>query len=113
MKKRHHSRREFVGLTGSAVAGLAGIMPWLEGTASAQTPASSANSTDPDLIVFNAQVYTVDAARPRAEAFAVRGGRFLAVGTTDEVRALAGKNTQTFDAKQMTIVPGFIDCHNH
>ena len=53
MKKRHHSRREFVGLTGSAVAGLAGIMPWLEGPAWAQTPAPGANSTDPDLVVFN------------------------------------------------------------
>jgi len=112
MKKRTHSRREFVSFTGSAVAGLAGL-PWLEGTPSAQTPTPAANSTDPDLVVFNAKVYTVDAARPRAEAFAVRGGRFLAVGTTDEMKALAGKRTQTFDARQMTIVPGFIDCHNH
>ena len=112
MKKRTHSRREFVSFTGSAVAGLAG-MPWLEGTPSAQTPTPAANSTDPDLVVFNAKVYTVDAARPRAEAFAVRGGRFLAVGTTDEMKALAGKSTRTFDARQMTIVPGFIDCHNH
>ena len=112
MKKRTHSRREFVSVTGSAVAGLAG-MPWLEGTPSAQTPTPAANSTDPDLVVFNAKVYTVDAARPRAEAFAVRGGRFLAVGTTDEMKALAGKSTRTFDARQMTIVPGFIDCHNH
>jgi predicted amidohydrolase YtcJ len=113
MSTRTRSRREFVGLTGSAVAGLAGA-PWLGNTASAaQTPASNANSTDPDLVVVNAKVYTVDAARPRAEAFAVRGGRFLAVGTSDEMKALAGKNTQTFDARQMTIVPGFIDCHNH
>ena len=112
MKKRTHSRREFVSFTGSAVAGLAGL-PWLEGTPSAQTPTPAANSTDPDLVVFNAKVYTVDAARPRAEAFAVRGGRFLAVGTTDEMKALAGKSTRTFDARQMTIVPGFIDCHNH
>jgi hypothetical protein len=29
------------------------------------------------------------------------------------MRALAGKNTQMYDAKQMAIVPGFIDCHNH
>ena len=29
------------------------------------------------------------------------------------MKALTGKGTQTFDAKQMTIVPGFIDCHNH
>src|SRR5258707_11633291 len=50
---------------------------------------------------------------PKAEALAVKAGRFVAVGTSDDIRALAGKSTQTFDAKQMTVVPGFIDCHNH
>ena len=43
----------------------------------------------------------------------MKNGRFVAVGTTGDIKALAGKSTQTFDAKQMTIVPGFIDCHNH
>ena len=46
---------------------------------------------DPDLIVINAKVYTVDPAAPRAEAFAVKGGRFIAVGTNAEIKALAGK----------------------
>ena len=50
---------------------------------------------------------------PRAEAFAVSGGRFVAVGSTSDIKNLAGKNTQTFDATGMTVVPGFIDCHNH
>jgi predicted amidohydrolase YtcJ len=113
MKKRTHSRREFVGLTGTGIAGLAGV-PWLGSTASAEQASPAAgDSPEADLVVFNAKVYTVDAARPRAEAFAVKGSRFLAVGTSDEMKALAGKNTQTFDARQMTIVPGFIDCHNH
>ena len=40
-------------------------------------------------------------------------GRFTAVGSTSDIKGLAGKNTQTFDAKGMTVVPGFIDCHNH
>ena len=66
-----------------------------------------------DLVVFNAKVCTVDPLAPKVEAFAVKAGRFTAVGTTAEMRALIGKGTQTFDAKQMTIVPGFIDCHNH
>ena len=35
------------------------------------------------------------------------------MGSTAEIKALIGKGTQTFDAKQMTVVPGFIDCHNH
>jgi predicted amidohydrolase YtcJ len=114
MNKRTHSRREFVGLTGTGIAGLAGV-PWLGSTASAAQaqPAASSNSPEADLVVFNAKVYTVDAGRPRAEAFAVKGNRFIAVGTSDEMKALAGKNTQTIDARQMTIVPGFIDCHNH
>ncbi len=68
---------------------------------------------DPELVVLNAKVYTVDGARPRAEAFAVGRGRFVAIGTTGEIKALAGARTQTFDARQMTIVPGFVDCHNH
>ena len=55
----------------------------------------------------------MDPRAPRAEAFAVSGGRFVAVGSTSDIRNLAGKNTQTFDAKGMTVVPGFIDCHNH
>jgi len=76
-------------------------------------PLSAAEAQDPDLVVFNAKVYTVDSSAPRAEAFAVRGGRFVAVGSTADIKALAGKSTQTFDAKQMTVIPGFVDCHNH
>src|SRR5258707_1138382 len=51
--------------------------------------------------------------RRRGRRSRSRPGRFTAVGTTAEMKALIGKGTQTFDAKQMTIVPGFIDCHNH
>jgi predicted amidohydrolase YtcJ len=80
------------------------------------TPAIAAALAEPqdaDLIVVNAKVYTVDTNQPRAEAFAVKGGRILAVGSTQDIKGLSGKNTQTFDARQMTIVPGFTDCHNH
>ena len=67
----------------------------------------------PELIVVNARVYTVDTARPRAEALAVQNGRFMAVGSNAEIRALAGRGTQTIDAGGMTVVPGFIDTHSH
>jgi hypothetical protein len=43
----------------------------------------------------------------------VRNGKFIAVGSGEQIKRLIGKNTQRFDAQQMTIVPGFIDCHNH
>ncbi len=103
--KQRHNRREFMGLTGAGIAGSIG-MPW---SAAAATP----EAQDADLVVFNAKVYTVDSRMPRAEAFAVKGGRFSALGTTAAMKALTGKSTKTFDAKKMTIVPGFIDCHNH
>ena len=105
MTKHRRSRREFIGLAG---AGIAGIIngPWLGSAEAAEGP-------DADLVVFNAKVYTVDSRAPKAEAFAIKAGRFTAVGSTADIKSLAGKGTQTFDAKQMTIVPGFIDCHNH
>jgi predicted amidohydrolase YtcJ len=105
MRNHRHGRREFLNLTGAGIAALAGAA-W-PGTARA------AEGQDADLVVFNAKVYTVDSRAPKVEAFAVKAGRFTAVGTTAEMKALIGKGTQTFDAKQMTIVPGFIDCHNH
>jgi hypothetical protein len=109
MSEHRRSRREFFGVTGAGLAGFASA-PWL-GSAAAAAPAAEAQ--DAELVVINAKVYTVDAAMPRAEAFAVKGGRFLAVGSSADMKALAGKSTQTFDAKGMTVVPGFADCHNH
>ena len=55
----------------------------------------------------------MDARNPRSEAFAVKDGRFAAVGATSDVRNLVGQGTQIYDAKGMTVVPGFVDCHNH
>lgn len=106
MNKHKCDRRRFIGLAGTGIAAAA-AGPWLRAAASAASP------RDADLVVLNAKVYTVDAAVPRAEAFAVRGDRFMAVGSNEAIKALVGKGTQTFDAEQMTIVPGFADCHNH
>ena len=105
MTKHRHSRRSFLGLTGAGIAG-AVTGPWLGIAAAAEVEGA-------DLVVFNAKVYTVDSRAPKVEAFAIKAGRFVAVGSTEEAKAFIGKGTQTYDAKQMTIVPGFIDCHNH
>jgi hypothetical protein len=66
-----------------------------------------------DLIVRNARIYTMEPSAPTAQAFAVRDGRILAVGSTETIDGLAGKGTDVFDARGMTVVPGFIDCHLH
>ena len=107
---RHRSRREFMGLTGAGLAAAASGS-WLRSTPA--VAAALADPQDADLVVFNAKVSTVDAGAPSAEAFAVKAGRFAAVGSTQDIKALIGKGTQAYDAKQMTIVPGFTDCHNH
>ena len=109
---RRHSRRGFIGLTGAGIAGMIGA-PWRGVAAPAQAQSADLKSQDADLVVFNAKVYTIDSSAPKVEAFTVKAGRFAAVGSTADMKALIGKGTQTFDAKQMTVVPGFIDCHNH
>jgi predicted amidohydrolase YtcJ len=102
----NYNRRKFVGLAAAGVAGIAAA-PWERAAKAAEA------GPDADLVVFNAKVYTVDSNLPKAEAFAVKAGRFTAVGSTEDIKGLIGKATQTYDAKQMTVVPGFIDCHNH
>ena len=87
-----HNRRDFVGLTAAGLAGASFLNRIGSSTVSAQ---AIAGAQDADLVVFNAKVYTVDAALPRAEAFAVKAGRFLAVGSSADMKALAGRNTQT------------------
>jgi hypothetical protein len=110
--KRQRSRRDFINMSGAGIAGAIGGT-WLGAAATVEAQGADRKTQDADLVVFNAKVYTVDARAPRAEAFAVKSGRFIAVGSTAEMKALIGKGTQTIDARQMTVVPGFIDCHNH
>jgi predicted amidohydrolase YtcJ len=104
------SRREFMGL---AAAGAAGFLTRPRYLDARSFLAALTSPPDADLVVLNAKVYTMDPALPRAEAFAISGGRFTAIGSTADIRGLVSKRTQTFDAKQMTVVPGFTDCHNH
>jgi len=67
----------------------------------------------PDLVLVNARVYTVDEARPWAEAVAVTGDRITAVGSTSEVRALSGPDTRVLDLDGAFVSPGFNDGHVH
>jgi predicted amidohydrolase YtcJ len=66
-----------------------------------------------DLVVLNAQVVTVDERFSTASAFAVRDGRFVAIGESDAIRAQVGPKTQVIDARGRTVIPGFIDTHVH
>ena len=97
------SRKDFLGLGTLATAGLA----------SGCAPGSAGPGIRPDLVLVNGKVLTQDDAAPTAEAFAVKDGRFVAVGSTDDVRNLASADTPVIDAEGATVVPGFIDAHSH
>src|SRR5690606_19748587 len=73
----------------------------------------SAFSQSADLIIVNAIIRTMDKEDPRAEAVAVKDGRISAVGTSDDIRKLAGKDTKVIDASGRLLLPGFNDAHAH
>ena len=66
-----------------------------------------------DLVLVNGKVVTMDAARPQAQAVAVRGDRIVAVGSDAEVRRLVGPTTQVVDLAGRLAMPGFIEGHGH
>ncbi|MGI8415717.1 MAG: amidohydrolase [Nakamurella sp.] len=66
-----------------------------------------------DVVFTGGPVLTMDAARPRAESVAVRGGRITAVGSSREVSGLVGTDTEVVDLDGRALLPGFIDPHMH
>ena len=85
---------------------LLGAVLFWNRTVPSQTPA-------PDAIFFNGRFITGHAERPGAEAVAIRDGRFVAVGSTSQVLALAGPATQQVDLRGQTVLPGLADNHFH
>jgi predicted amidohydrolase YtcJ len=103
-------RRDFLrfGAKAAAVVGCSALP-----VAGRPTDAANAIDPGPDLALINGRVYTVDDSQPNAEAFAVQNGRFVAVGSTADIRKLLNRRTRLIDAAGMTVVPGFIDAHCH
>lgn len=67
----------------------------------------------PNLILFNGKLHTQDKKYPNASAIALRDGRILAVGGDDEIRALAGAETEEIDLQGKRVLPGLTDSHIH
>ena len=76
-------------------------------------PVAAAGAQTADAIYMGGPILTMDDARPRAEAVAVKDGRILAVGALADVKALAGPATKTVDLAGRTMIPGFVDAHGH
>jgi predicted amidohydrolase YtcJ len=99
-------RRQFLRtLLGAAAGGLPSL--WLSGCATASPTAPA------DTVVLNARVATMDAKTPRAQAFAIAGDRFAAVGSEREISRWVAPRTRVIDAGGRCITPGLIDSHAH
>src|SRR3954451_14757863 len=79
--------------------------------------ADAQQQTTPDVIFFNASIYQGGSGEPlnsaRPEAMAIRDGRVVKLGTTAELRKLAGPKTQLVDLHGQFVMPGFNDAHIH
>ncbi len=105
------SRRDFLE-SGAALAAAIGVgsKGWV---LNAERSSRQGAAPGPEMIVLNGRVYTIDDTQPLVEAFAVKHGRFIAVGSSDDIRNLATPQTEIIDARGMTVTPGFIDAHCH
>ena len=68
---------------------------------------------DADLLIYNGRIATEDDRRSMAQAAAIRDGRFVAVGTDQEVMAYRGAHTEVIDLNRRTVIPGLNDSHLH
>lgn len=64
-------------------------------------------------IFVNGEVYTIDDEQPWAQAFAIKDGKFIGVGSNDEMKRFGGAKTETIDLQGKMVLPGFIDPHQH
>ncbi len=73
----------------------------------------AAENNSPEFILMNGRIATVDHLRPFAEAVAIQNGRFISVGSNEEIMRLRASNTETIDLGGRTVIPGLNDSHMH
>ena len=100
---KRQSRREFLQMAGAA--GLGSTLRFPEVFQSSPGRA--------DLILTNGRFHTLQPMKPAASAVAIRDGRFLAVGTIQDVMASRGSETRVIDLARHVVIPGLNDSHMH
>ncbi len=90
-----HSRRQFLGMFAAAI------------------PLLSFGKIEPEIILYNGNIFTVNPKEPTAQALAIADGRLIAVGSNTEILRLATARTKKIDVGFKTVLPGFIDAHTH
>jgi predicted amidohydrolase YtcJ len=79
----------------------------------AQPVIAAQKVNEADAVYNNGFIYTVDAFNTRAQAFAVRDGKILAVGSNDDMKAFTGNDTRVVNLKGKMVMPGLTDTHIH
>jgi predicted amidohydrolase YtcJ len=79
----------------------------------AHPAAGQQQAEEADIVYKNGFVYTVDSVRSRAQAFAVGDGKFLKIGTNDDMKVVTGPDTKVVDLKGKMVMPGLVDTHIH
>lgn len=105
-KHKKISRRDF--LKASSVAATGGLLLGPDAFAAALK-----SDSVPDAVYFNGKIATLDGAGSTVGAVAVKDGKILKVGSSDEMKKLAGTSTRLVDLDGKTVVPGLIDAHCH
>ena len=67
----------------------------------------------PEIVLLDGKIVTMDAQAPQREALAIRDGKILALGSTADIRRLAGPATRVVELGGRTVTPGLIDSHLH
>src|SRR4051794_15504773 len=105
-RQRGFTRRKFMQTAAASAAAAAGGA-LLGGKAQAKSP-----HTDPDVILINGKIHTMDAKNAIASAMAIKDGRFIEVAS-GRPDSHEGRKTRVIDLRGRTVVPGIIDNHNH
>ena len=108
-RQRGFSRRKFMQTTAAGAAAAAGST--LLGSP-AQASKSKKPNLDPDVILENGRIHTMDANGTVASSVAIKDGRFMAI-ERGRSHIRAGRKTRVIDLRGRTVVPGIIDNHNH
>ena len=105
------SRRKFLGATSTLALG--SVLGRNAVAEILRTGESTVTDSAPEIIFRNGQITTLDRANPVASAVAIKDGKFLAVGSDQEIMSLAGSGTRVVDLKRRSVLPGLFDNHTH
>ncbi len=76
-------------------------------------PSTDAPAVVADTVYTNGKIYTVNEAKPWADAVAIKDGKFVAVGSADDIAAMTGDGTEVIDLGGAFAMPGLVDMHIH